>query len=541
MSLRPAVKIDGRIVTGRASDNHDSLIASNHLHDVPESARGFTDGRIFLTRRQAVNWLRVHQPEILKRIAPKLDDTGLYSHIYAAAIGVRQVEPEKQKPAGAPDVSRMKAIVYDYGYHTYVADRIAREYGEVFYYKPDWKAFFPTRDKQKVGHGFDSYERILSFWDYKDKADVIIFPGLYDADLQESLRKQGHLVYGSGRSECTEIDKWLFAHILMSGTGEEDEELLKSYGLEGITVNLPIIPTTKIVGLDNLRAYLKGKEDLYITPRFTRDRGDMETEHFEDEEKFKTVLRAISYDCEYEEEDKEFIVRPKVESPCESGYDEYQIDGQSSPYLTCGNEYKDESYICRVMRLEDLPEPLDKVRRAMAQVYKRLGYRGNHSTEVRFDEEGTGLFIDDSCRIGQPPGEIWSELWEEYGANMYQVAEGNLPDMKPVAKWAAMVNVHSPWLGSGNWCPVSYPKEVAQWVKLRNNTIIGGREYCLPFDKEATLGAVIGLGNTQDEAIEKCLENLEEFWAHKMFAKEESFEKAKEAMRAGKRFGLNIG
>ena len=133
----------------------------------------------------------------------------------------------------------------------------------------------------------------------------------------------------------------------------------------------------------------------------------METEHMEDYEKFITVLRELSYECEYEEQEKEFIVRPKVESSCESGYDELQIDGQSSPYITIGNEYKDESYICKVVKLSDLPVPLEKVRAAMAPVYAKLGYRGNHSTEVRFDEKGTGLFR--TIPIG------WGSLPARYG------------------------------------------------------------------------------------------------------------------------------
>jgi hypothetical protein len=259
----------------------------------------------------------------------------------------------------------------------------------------------------------------------------------------------------------------------------------------------------------------------------------------EDYEKFVTVLRELSYECEYEEQEKEFIVRPKVKSSCESGYDELQIDGQSSPYVTIGNEDKDESYICKVVKLSDLPVPLEKVRAAMGPVYAKLGYRGNHSTEVRFDEKGTGLFLDDTDRLGQPPGEIWSELWRDFGANIYQVAKGEIPDMTPAAKYAAQINLHSPWLVN-NWVPVSYSKEIAQWVKLRNNTIVGGREYSLPFDKEKTLGAIIGLGDTADEAAKNCLEYLKEFWAHKLYAKEESFEEVKKAMKAGEKWGITL-
>ena len=540
MSLKPAIKHNGTLHTGKANDSHISLMTSKGLNFVPEQSKGFSpDGKLFLSRKHALNWIRVHQPNILKTILKNVDDDGLHSSVYAAALGIKQVKLEDPKPSVLPDVSKMTAIVYDYGYHTYVADRIAREYGKVLYYRPDWRGFFPTRDKQKVGHGFDNYERILKFWDYADKADIIIFPGMYDADLQDKLRRDGHTVFGSGRSEVTEIDKWLFKHILLSGTGQEDKELLKEYGLDGISVNLPCVETTKVVGLDNLKEFLKGKKDLFITPRFTTDRGDMETKHFEDEEKFKTVLRELSFEVEYEEEDKQFLVISKIESDCESGWDEFQIDGQSSPYLTMGNENKDESYICKAIKLEDLPEPLEKIRSAMAQVYNRLGCRGNHSTEVRFDKGGTGYFIDDTERIGQPPGEAWSELWEDYGANMYQVATGELPTMKPVKPCAAMINLHSAWLVD-KWVPVKYPESIAQWVKLRNNTIINGNEFCIPFDKEKTLGAIVGLGDSAEEAKDLCIEHLKEFWAHDLYAKEESFDKVLEYMKAGEAYDIKL-
>lgn len=542
MSLRVAIKTSHGFITGNATDSHDSLIEKRHMRGVKEEQHGFTpDGRLFLDRIAAIRWIAVNEKDVFKKLIGRVDSKGLYSALYHEVKGIGHKEPEApvvHEPSKAPDVSKMKAIVVDYGYHTYMADRLSREYGEVFYYRADWRGFFPTSDKQKVGHGFKNYERILKFWDYVDKADIVIFFSLYDDDLQKALRKMGHTVYGPGPG-YTETDKWLLYHVLLSGTGKEDKDLLKFYGLDGLSVNLPVIPTELIVSLDSLKKRLKDAKDLYITPRYTYDRGDMETEHFEDFKKFITVLRELSYETEYEEEEKEFIVRPKVESSCESGYDEFQIDGQSSPYVTMGNENKDETYICKAVKLSELPEALEKIRAAMAPVYAKLGYRGNHSTEVRFDEKGTGLFLDDTCRKGQPPGEIWSELWQDYGANIYQVAKGETPNMKPVAKYAAQINLHSPWLVN-NWVPVSYPKEIAPWVKLRNNTVVGGREYCLPFDKEKTLGSVIGLGNTVDEAVKNCLEYLKEFWAHKLYAKEESFEEVKKAMKAGEQWEIKL-
>src|SRR5271157_3954968 len=74
------------------------------------------------------------------------------------------------------------ALVIDYGYYNYLCPRLAESFGTVWYHRPDWKSFFPTGDKQKVGTGFDSYEVIYNVHDYIPKADIIIFFALYDDD-----------------------------------------------------------------------------------------------------------------------------------------------------------------------------------------------------------------------------------------------------------------------------------------------------------------------------------------------------------------------
>jgi hypothetical protein len=175
----------------------------------------------------------------------------------------------------------------------------------------------------------------------------------------------------------------------------------------------------------------------------------------------------------------------------------------------------------------------------MSPVYEFLGHRGKHSTEVRITANGDPYFIDDTQREPSPPGESWSELFTAPGEDMWAVASGELPKMKHEKKFAAQIMLHSDWLVK-NWVPVSYPKGIAQFVKLRNNCFIGKDEHCLPFDEEKTLGAIIGLGNTKEEAIEECKANAEEFWGEQVHYKLEAFDEILESEEAGEEFGITI-
>jgi hypothetical protein len=432
-----------------------------------------------------------------------------------------------------------KALFIDYGYSTYLCDRIAREYGKVWYYRPDWKSFFPTGDKQITGTGFKNFECIYDVHKYIPKADIIIFPALYDADWQEALVNEGHLVFGSRWSQWTEIDKWLFYNLLMSETGKADQDILKKYGLNKFKLNLPVAETIRLIGFDNLEEMLQELKGEWYLKTTTRKRGDIETRKFVGFKKFRTILRELAYNTEYQADTTEYLLTKKINSKCESGYDEYQIDGQSSPYLTIGNEAKDEGYVCKVVKLEELPSILNKVREAMAPVYEFLGQRGKHSTEIRITTNGDPYFIDDTQREPSPPGELWSELFTFPGEDIWDVASGKLPKMKHEKKYAAQIMLHSDWLVK-NWVPVSYPKGISQFVKLRNNCFIGKDEYCLPFDEEKTLGAIIGLGDTKEEAIEECKSNVEEFWGEQVHYKIEAFDEILEAIKCGTQFGITL-
>src|ERR1700734_2404600 len=96
------------------------------------------------------------------------------------------------------------AIVHDNGLFIEIAITLSKYFKKVYYYMP-WKNGFPKSNQYIVGEGMEGIEVIHNFWDYKDKADIFIFPDIYDGDVQMELLRQNKLVWGSRKGEDMEL------------------------------------------------------------------------------------------------------------------------------------------------------------------------------------------------------------------------------------------------------------------------------------------------------------------------------------------------
>jgi hypothetical protein len=94
-------------------------------------------------------------------------------------------------------LSNKKVIVSDTGMHTFVAEKLAETFAEVYYHIPE-SSSFPQSTKAKIGSGLN-ITRIYDLWKYIDKADIIMFTDLNDGELQHWLRGKGYNVFGAGR------------------------------------------------------------------------------------------------------------------------------------------------------------------------------------------------------------------------------------------------------------------------------------------------------------------------------------------------------
>src|SRR5437867_8038738 len=147
-----------------------------------------------------------------------------------------------------------KLLIYDHGLCTELAVTLARAGHDVKYYVP-WEEAFPKLPKALIGFGLEGVERIphpfdrvkrrLSFDDYVDWADVLIFPDTYCASKVVYYRKHGYPVWGAGTAE------WL----------ENDRAATKALQKE---LGLPVQPVAVLQGVENVEKYLKTHEDVYV-------------------------------------------------------------------------------------------------------------------------------------------------------------------------------------------------------------------------------------------------------------------------------------
>ena len=131
------------------------------------------------------------------------------------------------------------------------------------------------------------------------------------------------------------------------------------------------------------------------------------------------------------------------------------------------------------------------------------------------------------------------ELYENWAEATYQIACGEIPELKPKAKYGAEIVLTSSWHNEHE-VHVKFPKEIAQHVKLKNHTKRDGEYYCIPNGNGEFFGAVVAWGNTLEEATKKCLEYAEQVEADDLDFDKTIFDKTGESIKAGEKFGIDF-
>lgn len=266
-----------------------------------------------------------------------------------------------------------KILVYDYGLCTEHASRLARDGHEVYYFVP-WENAFPKSTPALIGENFDGLKRILNFWDYVDKVDIIVCFDTYFVDIAEYLWKHGYNVFVAGKSEILENNRW------------KSRLIQKELGL-------PVQSTKLIKGLDNLINFLKNNNNKVI--KINTFRGDFETlKHTTYDETQAQYLGDIQRNVGAKSKLLEFIVEDLIEG-VEPGHDGFVVDGEYPDWVMYGYERKGIGYIGRVVKYNELPKPLKLVTDKLKIVLKKLTpNRTFFSTEIIVDKKGTPYLID---------------------------------------------------------------------------------------------------------------------------------------------------
>lgn len=429
-----------------------------------------------------------------------------------------KVDEKKEKKAESVNLKDKTCLILDTGAFTFLAERLARDFGKVKYFNTTWKKAFPTSDSALTGVGLDGVEVVKDYADHVESSDIIVFFDIYFGDIQKELKAKGKAVYGAGTGEQLERDRWFFL------------ETLKKHGL-----HTP--PSIKLKGIDAIREHLKKHDDKYI--KGSEYRGDFESFHHIDYRHTRYWLDDLVARLGAKQDIVEMIIQDPVEAVAEMGIDSWIINGKFPDLISWGVEVKDESYLSV---LSPLPKPLKMINDKTEEMVKGSQYTGSFANEVRITKDGDPYFLDFTARQPLPPSALMCEWFSNFSNIVWDVAHGIMPTPEPIAnaKYGAELLISSEWLiEQKRMLAVDFPKEERQWFKPFYACDIDGLSV-IPLEGNRRIGSVIGFGNTADEAIKACMGRAKLVKAIGADFAANSFDKAKKSIEEAKKIGIEF-
>lgn len=408
--------------------------------------------------------------------------------------------------------------VVDHGLFVDLASTLAKDFGKVLYWCP-WESAFPKSNSVLIGKGLPGVTRIDSIWPSLQEIDLFVFPDVYQGPLQEHLVNLGKRVWGSRTGEDLELDR------------VASKEHMKRLGID-------IGPYKQVHGLDALRDYLREHENQYV--KISRTRGDFETFKSKNFNLSEPMLDDLEHRLGAKKKVIDFVVEESIPEAVEVGYDGYTIDGRFPQNAFWGIEIKDQGYIGKAGAYSSLPDRVTDVNSKLASTFKAYQYRGFFSSELRLTKDGKAYSIDPCARMGSPPGELYQMMFTNLSDILWEGAEGRLVEPDISDKWGAELIIHSQWADQ-HWQAIEFPKSVAENVKLRNRTVIDGKNYVVPQAVGLPeVGAVVATGSTMEEAIKACCQIAEKLEGHCIDTMPEAFDEAREEIEELKTYGIEF-
>lgn len=410
-------------------------------------------------------------------------------------------------------------LIYDFGSFTYVAERLAKAYGRVLYYCP-YDESFPKYNKFVIGNGLDNVQKVESIWDHYNEVDAWYFSDLYQGKFQQWLKDNGKAVFGSGMGADMELYR------------DGMKRLQKQLGLE-------LNDYEVIQGLDDLREYLKNNDDKYIKSNMLR--GSMETWHHETYKLSLPVLDEMQHSFGIFKNDQIFIVETPIKNAVEYGYDGFCVNGEYPSKTIFGIEVKDSAYAAIFTDYKKLPPPILDINDKLSDIFKNYNYTGWYSNEVRSFTKNKGVLTDMTCRNAEPPTSLAIEMLEDYPMYVWNVANGEAPDVKSKFKYGAQIIMKSDWAREEPQA-IYFPSKYKDYVKIKNLVIKDDVHYFVPQVgvQMEEIGAVIGMGNTLKEAIDQAKEIAKEVKGYSIKLDSSALDEATAEIDKLKKIGINI-
>ena len=416
------------------------------------------------------------------------------------------------------DPKDVVCLVVDNGLFCELAIKLSKTFKKVYYYVP-WQCAFPRMNLKRVGHGIDGIELVDSIYgSHFDSIDLFFFPDIYHGDEQEHLVGLGKIVWGSRTGECLELCR------------EGMKDILKE-------LDMPVGQYWHVKGMSGLRDFLREHEDVYVKVDCVR--GTFETFHSPSYDLVEPKLDEIEWSLGRFKDLIEFTVEAALDDRVEFGTDAWTIDGKFPQKLISGLEIKDCGFASVFCDYKDIPEPLRRFNDRMVPVFEAYGYRGFFSSEIRIGKDMDPYMIDFCARAPSPPNELYQEQYLNLAECIWAGANGVVIDPKPVAKYGAEIMLHSSFADK-NWQPLRFPEEIRDYVKLRNIYKDDKGYFVVPQSVGLPeIGAVVGLGDTLEDAFKHALENAEKVEGYYLEAKEGAIEKVREQIKKMEELGLS--
>ena len=419
----------------------------------------------------------------------------------------------------------MRALVIDNGEYTGFAERLARDV-EVAYFSP-WARAYPLMRNVFPGFGLPNVTRINDPLEYihNERPDMVVFPDLFENDLDSYCRSIGIPVFGAGQGTKLETDRQFLNDFLT-------------------TAKLSVIPTEPIEGVVALREYLEDpdNEDRFI--KLSTFRGDFNTFHHKRWASTSVWMDDITHGLGPFGPLVTFMVQKPIPDAVELSIEGIFVDGKLlMPYLV-GYEVKDCGEIASFhYDTESLPQSVQDILSALGKYFAHVEYRNLFAIEIRITEDGEAFLMDVAARVPIPPGASLIGAIKNFGDVVYGAACGDpiAPDIGKTRVIAEM-ELNSPWTIQ-EFLEVHCPPKIRERLCLRHHCQIDDSLWCIPRlnpnPEVDAFGAVFGLGADKDDASEECLANADKIDAYQMYYSSDFREKAIECIEKGRAVGID--
>ncbi len=129
----------------------------------------------------------------------------------------------------------------------------------------------------------------------------------------------------------------------------------------------------------------------------------------------------------------------------------------------------------------------------------------------------------------------------DYAQAMWALGQGQVPSLRVKARCGVQLILTSSSLDDGMPVKVSFPPEIAPYVKLKNWMMEeDGSVWVIPNDNDYYLGAVVAVGASIEEAAAKVKEYASQIKAHKLFYEDDVLLCSADARAKAATFGVVI-